>query len=285
MPCGNIFFGIAGWSYPDWDGIVYPGAVRDKLAFVARYVDFIEINSTFYRLPAGHTAASWVERTGAKPGFFFTAKLPRDITHGGDLSPRIVSMVHDSLAPVARSRKLRHLLAQFRYDFENSPSTLEYVARIQASLGSLANVTLELRHKSWQTKETLSRLDSLGVTVANLDYPLARNSFDLRECLVGSHRYMRLHGRNAGAWFRKGAGRDETYNYYYSREELEEIGARATRLAGTAETLSVVGNNHFEGKELANMLQLKAMFSGGKVTAPAGLVSRYPDLGAIARPE
>ena len=49
---GVIRIGIAGWDYPDWDGIVYPSPPRrgfDRLAWAAGYVDAIEINSSFYR--------------------------------------------------------------------------------------------------------------------------------------------------------------------------------------------------------------------------------------------
>ena len=34
--------------------------------------------------------------------------------------------------------------------------------------------------------------------------------------------YLRLHGRNTKAWFSK-AGRDDTYNYLYSKDEMDSI--------------------------------------------------------------
>ena len=46
--------GLAGWSYPDWKGRVYPVKPPrgfDPLAHLAEYFDTIEINSTFYRIP------------------------------------------------------------------------------------------------------------------------------------------------------------------------------------------------------------------------------------------
>jgi uncharacterized protein YecE (DUF72 family) len=46
-----VYIGIAGWSYPDWSGIVYTGSKIDQLQFVSSFVDCIEINSTFYRPP------------------------------------------------------------------------------------------------------------------------------------------------------------------------------------------------------------------------------------------
>jgi hypothetical protein len=47
-------------------------------------------------------------------------------------------------------------------------------------------------------------------------------------------------------------------------------------------TLTVVANNHYQGKEMVNALQLKSMLTGGKVPVPPLLVARYPELKDIA---
>ena len=281
-PRDNISVGIAGWSYPDWEGYVYDKTVRDKLPFIAGFVDMIEINSTFYRPPSPRNAESWVRRTDDYPDFFFTAKLHQDITHRGRLDTAMVQAFHEGLEPIASAGKLRHLLAQFRYDYADTPETRGHLRNIHERLGDIANLTFELRHVSWQAPATLEFLDSLDVTVANLDYPLAHNSFSLRECSVGDHAYLRLHGRNTKAWFSK-AGRDETYNYLYSGRELDGIGERAATIAGMSKTLTLVANNHFQGKEVVNALQLKAALTGGKVAVPPPLLTRYPQLADIAK--
>ena len=62
--------GVAGWDYPDWNGIVYPrGASRgfDRLAWAARFLDVVEINATFYRPVGPKTAASWIRRAYYEP--------------------------------------------------------------------------------------------------------------------------------------------------------------------------------------------------------------------------
>ncbi|MBN1557865.1 MAG: DUF72 domain-containing protein, partial [Lentisphaerae bacterium] len=106
-----IACGIAGWSYRDWQGYVYPAGTRDTLAYIAPFVDALEINSTFYRPPSARTSASWVERTAGLPGFFFTAKLHQDVTHGGSFEPELVKAVHAGFAPLADAGVLKHLLA------------------------------------------------------------------------------------------------------------------------------------------------------------------------------
>jgi uncharacterized protein YecE (DUF72 family) len=281
---GRIRCGVAGWSYPDWEGVVYPRGTKDKLAFIARFVDMIEVNSTFYRPPDRKTSASWAERTRARPGFFFSAKLHQDITHRHVIEPATERAFHEGLGPLMESGKLSHLLAQFRYDFDDRPEHRGLLARIKESFGVIAEVVVEVRHASWESPGALAFLESLGVTVANLDYPLGHDSFRLQDCRIGANGYLRLHGRNRKAWFDKNAGRDATYDYYYSRAELEGIRRRALLLAGSFRTLTIVANNHFRGKELANALELKSMITGEKVEAPPGLVAAYPALAeAVAR--
>ncbi|MFC1451876.1 DUF72 domain-containing protein [Verrucomicrobiota bacterium] len=278
----NIACGIAGWSYPDWDGYVYTPDIKDKLRFMAGYVDAIEINSTFYRPPSPRTAESWVRRTGELPDFFFAAKLSQEVTHGGRIDPGPAQDFCVGLKPLVEAGRLRHLLAQFRYDYADRPDSRDHLRRIRDRFGDLANLTLELRHNSWQSPGALEFLGSLGVSVANLDYPLAGNSFNMEVSGVGDHAYFRLHGRNAKAWFDRRSGRDETYNYRYSEKEVEDIVRRAVRIAKMSKTLTLVANNHYQGKEAVNAIQIKARISGRKVPVPPKLLERYPELVKIS---
>src|SRR3569833_1566031 len=90
----RIRVGPAGWDYPDWRGIVYPNTRKtktfDELAYLARFFDTVEINSTFYRPGDPKAAAGWVKRVAHTPAFKFTAKLWRRFTHertGAALNP------------------------------------------------------------------------------------------------------------------------------------------------------------------------------------------------------
>src|SRR5687767_12106125 len=62
---GRIRVGTAGWSYADWEGVLYPRPHPrgfDPVAYLARYIDVIEVNSTFYRPVEARVAERWVER-------------------------------------------------------------------------------------------------------------------------------------------------------------------------------------------------------------------------------
>jgi len=278
---GNIYIGVAGWSYPDWKGIVYPAGRIDQLEYLSRFVDCIEINSTFYRPPDEKNAKSWLARTSAKADFFFTAKLHRDFTHEGKFDLQMVTQFHEGFKPMLEAGKLKKLLIQFRFDYADSEDNREYLSKIVASFKDAFDIAVEVRHKSWQGLEALEFLKELGVTVCNLDYPTTYNSFNMQYCTIGTNGYFRLHGRNAEKWFSKST-RDETYDYYYNANELSQIKMRVDVLAKAYEYLTVIANNHYRGAELANALELKALITGQKVKVPESLLQSYPQLSKMA---
>ena len=280
MSC-RIYIGIAGWSYADWQGVVYTQPKVDQLEYVSRFVDCIEINSTFYRPPFERTTRSWLERTSKRPDFFFTAKLHRDFTHEGKIDAETVKYFHTGFEPFLKAGKLRHLLVQFRYDFADNAQNRQHLSKIADNFSNAFNLAVEVRHKSWQRPDALNFLQGLGVTVCNLDYPTSSNSFNMQYCTVGTAGYFRMHGRNVEKWFSK-AGRDETYNYYYNDDELAQIKQRIDRLAEAFKSLTVIANNHYRGAELANALELKALLTGQKQAVPKGLLRTYPNLASIA---
>ena len=278
---GQVYIGIAGWSYPDWKGIVYTNSKVDQLGYISKFVDCLEINSTFYRPPFEKTTKSWLEKTSKRQDFFFTAKLHRSFTHEGKVDAEIVKYFHKGFEPFLEAGKLKHLLVQFRYDFDDTNRNRQHLIKIVRNFSDAFNLAVEVRHKSWQMPDALDFLGQLGVSVCNLDYPTTWNSFDMQQCTVGRNGYFRMHGRNVEKWFSK-AGRDETYDYYYNEDELTQIKQRVDELAKAFETLTVIANNHYRGAELANALELKALITGQKQPVPEGLLRTYPNLTRIA---
>jgi uncharacterized protein YecE (DUF72 family) len=277
----RIYIGIAGWSYPDWKGIVYMDSKVDQLEYVSRFVDCIEINSSFYRPPGRRNSESWLDRTQGKPDFFFTAKLHSDFTHKGKMDAQMVKLFHSGFEPMLESNKLKHLLVQFRYDYDDTNANRTHLAQIVKAFSGAFRLAVEVRHKTWQMPDALEFMKEQGVSVCNLDYPTGWNSFDMQQCTVGENGYFRMHGRNAEKWFSK-AGRDETYNYYYNENELSQIEMRVGELAKALKTLTIITNNHYRGAELANALELKCLLTGQKQCVPKGLLRTYPQLAKIA---
>ena len=81
---GKILVGPAGWSYADWEGIVYPRSKPrgfHEAAYLAQFFDTIEINTSFYNPLRAEVVKAWVENVQRNPSFQFTAKLWKRFTH------------------------------------------------------------------------------------------------------------------------------------------------------------------------------------------------------------
>ncbi len=280
----NIKFGIAGWSYDDWRGVVYPRSCKDTLRYCAGFVDYIEINSTFYHFPVARNCASWVRRVADLP-LKFTAKLPGEFTHTLSSSGAAAAQVRDGFEPLAESGRLTTLLAQFSYRYERSRRSVDQLRWLRDQFGSVAPITVEVRHRSWSTPAALDELRELDVGVANLDYPGAGSGFGVRATGINGPAgiaYFRLHGRNADAWFDEDAGRDEVYDYEYPSVEVAGIAKRARELSERANETLVIANNHFRGKAMKLVLELLATHRDTRIPVSEPMLRRYPALGEIA---
>ena len=298
----RLAVGVAGWSYPDWRDTVYrlpagprqpglfgdagaaprPRFAPDPLAFIRDYVDMVEVNSTFYRAPSARTATEWARRGAERPGFFFTAKLNREFTHEFRRDRALARDFRQGLRPMADVGLLRALLVQFRYDFADSAEARQLLLWIQSEFAEFAHLVVEVRHASWQAPDALGFLAENGLSVANLDYPAGRDGFRLRYCVTHPFAYLRLHGRNRDAWYKKAEAPHEPYNYDYSDAEIAELASRVCKLSEQARETVVVANNHYRGKAVSAALRLKAALSGNRVSVPPALLQTYPGLADIA---
>jgi len=253
---GSIRVGPAGWSYEDWKGTVYPDPPPrgfDELAFLASVFPTVEINSTFYRPPSSRTSESWARRTPA--GFLFTAKLWERFTHEREnFSHDDLRVFQEGLAPLLAEGKLGALLLQFPWSFQDSPSSRDRVKSVAEAFEGWAPLVVELRHRSWL--DARDYLASLRLAFCNIDQPKSSTSITGTDLVLGPVAYVRLHGRNARAWFSKSAGRDEKYDYLYSEDELRPWSEKLLGMAERADTVFAITNNHFQGKAIVNALQL-----------------------------
>ncbi|HTP25411.1 MAG TPA: DUF72 domain-containing protein [Anaeromyxobacteraceae bacterium] len=249
----------------------------DPLAYLARYFDTVEVNSTFYRPQDPKVARAWCKRVASNRSFRFAAKLWKRLTHEREpYGMEEVKAARAALDAMAEEDRLGAVLLQFPWSFRRDPSTVNWLHDLFSALRGLPLV-LEVRHASWNVPETYAALSDCGVGFVNVDQPLFKGS--LRPSAVATARlgYVRVHGRNYADWFRENAGRDARYDYLYTAEELAPWADRARALARTptVEDVYVVTNNHFEGKAVANAVMLRAMVEGRRVEAPDDLLDRY----------
>jgi uncharacterized protein YecE (DUF72 family) len=279
----SIRIGPAGWSYTDWAGIVYPRSRSRRFheaEYLSRFFDTIEINTSFYQPLQPETVRSWIGRVSQNPQFLFTAKLWKRFTHERDGGRDEERAVKRGLKPLAEANRLGALLMQFPWSFRWSRENREYLGALAMEFVEYPLV-VEVRHNSWNRPEAFELMGDLGVGFCNIDQPIVGRSLAPTAEAIGPVGYVRLHGRNYDQWF--GASEPhERYNYLYSMKELEPWAERVRSVAGRSQTTFVITNNHFEGKAVANALELEALLTGEPVAVPEALQSRYPQLALIA---
>ena len=282
----EIFVGPAGWSYADWNGIVYPPHRPrgfHQANYLAGFFDTIEINTSFYQPLRPQFAAQWLARVAANPRFLFTAKLWQKFTHEGGTTAADVQAVRVGFDPLHHAGKLGAVLLQFPFSFHHTP---ENIARLEQILDSFRDYPLvvEVRHASWSQKEFYELLHQRGVGFCNIDQPVIGRSMKPSERATSPVGYIRLHGRRYDTWFTDDptSPPEERYNYLYSEVELEPWAERIRHVAEHTRTTFVVTNNHFRGKAIVNALQLINLLKGTKVNVPDSLRNHYPQLDSIA---
>ena len=311
-----LLIGTSGWSYPTgkgtWNGLFYPATRSkrhgtrdfDELRFYAEHFDTVEVNSTFYGQPRAQVSRTWVERT--RPGFDFSVKLYQKFTHPSMFkdaalkrAPGAEGALLDLLAevtqsdidefragidPLASAGRLGALLAQFPPSFKDSRASRDYLAQLLRAFADYP-VAVELRHRSWSDaiSDTLSMLNAFGAAWVQIDEPKFR--FSIRQNYlpnVTSFYYMRLHGRNAAAWWRHERSEDR-YNYLYTADELKEFSDIASAANELVKKSYLYTNNHFSSKSVVNAVMLKAQV-GQSIDGeyPRELVDRYPEIAHLA---
>ncbi|HKW89283.1 MAG TPA: DUF72 domain-containing protein [Candidatus Acidoferrales bacterium] len=283
---GQVRVGPAGWSYPDWEGIVYPTHKPKpfhEAEYLAQFFDTIEINTSFYQPLRPPLAKKWLEQVAANPRFLFTAKLWQKFTHETDATAEDEAAVRAGFDALRDGGRLGAVLLQFPFSFHNTAENLAYLKKL---LGRFKDYPLvvEVRHASWAGKAVDELLRERRVGFCNIDQPVIGKSLGPSERATSAVGYARLHGRRYDTWFTddpKVPG-FERYNYLYTAEELEPWAERVRRVASHAESTFVITNNHYEGKSVVNALQLLWLLGGKKVKVPETLRHRYPRIESIA---
>jgi len=279
--------GTAGWSYEDWEGIVYPPGKAHgfhPLLFLADYINIVEVNSTFYRPAPAAMAVSWLKKVERFPDFLFAVKLHQIFTHKRkDYKQKDVDDFRKGVDPLQLKQRLAAVLLQFPWSYLNIPENMDYLAGLFALFADYP-LALEVRHSSWETPEFFGLLEENKVAFCNIDQPFFKNS--IKPSAVSTNpdfAYVRLHGRNYKDWFRAGAGRDDRYNYLYAKDELQDWIDRIKQLGQKSGKVYVITNNHYRGQAMANALQIKNMITGEKLDIPKLLVEQYPVLEEILK--
>ena len=285
-----ILVGTASWTDKTLIdcGRFYPKGATSaeaRLRYYASQFPLVEVDSSYYAMPAPATAQLWAERT--PNGFVMNVKAFRLFT-GHQTSPTVLHKdiraalppnlgatfyyadvpadIRDelwrrfieALAPLRAAGRLGLVHFQFPPWVMRNPAGHAHLRHCVERMAGHA-LSVEFRHRSWfdgvHATATLAFERELGVVHTVVDGPQGfSNSVPaIWEVTRPDFALLRLHGRNAETWNVKGAtSASDRFNYDYGEAELGDIAERVARLALQAASTHVVFNNNMEDQGQRN---------------------------------
>ena len=276
----SIVVGTSSWADPGFVEYWYPKGLpaKERLSFYAERFDAVELNSSFYAIPATSTVEGWAKQT--RDDFRFDVKLhrllsrhasqpkelPKDLRDEVETNERgrvllddalqdeMVRRTTEAMKPLADVGKLGGYLLQLTPAFDPRHNELDELAPVIDGLSPVP-VAVEFRRRSWASSKrfegVLDWLSAHDAVFVCVDTPPGDHVpiFPPIDAVTDDAlAYMRCHGRNTEGYLH-GRSVAERFDYDYSTDELEEIAGRAQALDSDAEQVHVMFNNN--ARELA----------------------------------
>lgn len=157
----QVYIGCSGWSYDAWKGHFYPKGIESKgyLPYYSKVFDYVEIDSSFYRIPNVFMTKRWAKITS--DNFRFTAKIPKSVTHDKRLGNGIESDMayfYKAFEPL-KSKTLALLL-----QLPPSMTMKEGLKKVELfPFEKGYRYAVEVRHKSWFDQSVFDRFSKLDI--------------------------------------------------------------------------------------------------------------------------
>jgi uncharacterized protein YecE (DUF72 family) len=240
MAC-DIRIGTSGYHYKHWKGPFYPEktAASKMLEFYLGHFNTVELNNSFYRLPAEAAFDEWKRVT--PPDFVFAVKASRFLTHNKKLKDPEPAL--DNFLP-----RVAHLDAKLGpILFQLPPKWKINLERLESFLQVLPRefrYVFEFREKTWITPQVDGLLS--GFNAAFCIYEIA--GYHSPISVTADFAYVRLHGPAAGK-----------YQGSYDDKRLGEWCHRINEWSKTLKALYIYFDNDQAGFAAQNALTLKRM--------------------------
>ncbi|HJU64027.1 MAG TPA: DUF72 domain-containing protein [Gemmatimonadaceae bacterium] len=260
---GTVRIGTQGWNYDAWIGPFYPAGTRppDFLTVYARAFDTVEVDSTFYAIPAEKVVRGWAERT--PPDFKFAVKLPQEITHEKRLrdSKEVAQEFFERMRLLGD--KLGPVLIQLGPDF--GPAELPALAAFLPHLPRDLDIAVEFRQRGWIHEGILALLREhrVAVTLTDARWIPRKTMVSLAERPTADFAYLR--------WM--GPTREIVDYSRIQQDRTRELELWAAAIAALVQKVTAVYgyvNNHFAGHSPASARQLQRLL-GMRATEPSEL--------------
>lgn len=282
----DLLIGTSGYDYPEWKGVFYPEDLKRKdfLIFYATQFNALELNNTFYNMPTAERLMTFYERSEGRLNF--SVKANRLLTHEiGAEWQAAAGDFKEALKPLNEKERLSAILFQLPESFHYTNDNRIYLAKLIQEFEGFP-VMIEFRHKEWIRESVFEGLEKRKAGIVFCDMPQLKNLPDgtvMKTPFVGNNAYIRLHGRNEGAWYAHALkaqtsitsthanGAKATYAtgdspngsarycYDYSDEELAQFVPIIKAAGREGKKVQVYFNNHPNGSGAKNGLKLKEM--------------------------
>ena len=239
---GEIHIGTSGWHYKHWlNGVFYPAGTTGSqmFEFYARHFNTVEINNSFYRLPAATTFDNW--RESSPRNFVYAVKASRFITHMKKLKDPARSSEKFFLAAEHLHKKLGPILFQLppRWNLN-----VERLAEFLEALPREHRYAFEFRDESWLVPEVFQLLRKYNAAFCMHDF----EDMKVPQEITADFTYIRFHGPGSAKYWGS-----------YSKAELRKWARRIERWRRELSAVYVYFNNDPEGAAVKNALTLKEL--------------------------
>jgi uncharacterized protein YecE (DUF72 family) len=225
----QFFVGTSGYSYPQWKGRFYPKSMQQKemLSYYARHFSAVEVNNSFYKMPAADDVQAW---TAQVPAIFrFAVKAPQTITH--------FKRLNDAQEPTQQILQLMRHFGRRRGPllFGLPPNFKKDIARLKDFLKLIprtARAAFEFRHESWFDEEIFELLRARRCALCTTDaedLPPARlvNTADFGYVRLRRKRYTKS---SLSDWVKKLSAQPWQEAYVFFKHEDTGTGPRYAAL-------------------------------------------------------
>jgi uncharacterized protein YecE (DUF72 family) len=183
----QIRVGCSGWQYKHWRADFYPADLPQSrwFAHYARVFDTVEINNSFYRLPAPETFARWREQAPRR--FVYAVKASRFLTHMKKLKDPDDPLSRFFEAATQLGSRLGPVLYQLPPGWKVDVGRFEHFLQ---ALPPSQRHTVEFREPSWYDDRIFDLLRQYKVALCLHDMQGSATA----RLIVGPFIYVRFHG-------------------------------------------------------------------------------------------
>ena len=274
-PQSKFAVGCQGWNYDDWttkaDGetVFYPRGTRsnEMLGFYAEIFGTIEVDSTFYAIPASSVVENWYKKT--PENFTFSLKLPREITHEYSLREPSFPVLNEFCERVALLKeKLGVVLVQLPPNFEASKENAQALREFLAELPKKIRFAIEFRERQWLTDWTFEELEKNKVALCLVEgsWIPREKIFEAIEKRTADFSYIRFMGERDLTTFDR-IVRPQDAHLQMWKEEIEKLKTK---------DIYIYFSNFYEGFAPASINKLKELL--GQTTIEASSLENQKSL-------